>query len=235
MKDGYQTTKDVAVSRNVEIRPGPLADILRDSLNHYPNFPLHDTLMSFSAPFSCFVYNWTKLQAEADGDGDKQSTANNDLKQLLEHISATAELTPYFQDFHTAKDSTTINFRYLWTIFPPGCLIYSKPVMGEDQVLLLQLADDNKLEDSAKRGLILTCWAYDWNGETFNRVAYDLEIESFDDTKAINMLDHYCVEYHRDPKKVRSDLIERGKKYRYLCVPKNAIQLFDYGGINIED
>ncbi|KAL8647692.1 MAG: hypothetical protein Q9210_005401 [Variospora velana] len=264
-KDGYQTTKDVEglqkqaateVDENVEpaftwirtydesnryertdveIRPGPLADILRDSLKHYPDFPLHDRLMSFSAPFNCFVHNWTKLQAKADGDGDKQSTASKDLKQLLEHISATAELTPYFQDLHPAKNSKKINFQFLWTIFPPGCLIYSKPVMGEDQVLLLQLADENKLEDSGKKGLILTCWAYDWNGETFNRVAYDLEIESFDDAKHINMLDHYPLEYHRELKKVRSDLIERGKKYRNLCVPESGVQLFDYDGISIED
>ena len=220
---------------DVEIRPGPLADILRDSLKHYPDFPLHDTLMSFGSPFYCFVHNWTKLEAKANGDGDKQSTASKDLKQLLEYLSDTAELTSYFRDFHPAKKPQRINFQFLWTIFPPGCLIYSKPVMGEDQVLLLQYANEDKLEDSGKKGLILTCWAYDWNGETFNRVAYDLEIESFDDAKPINQLDHYPLEYHRDPETVRSHLIERGEKYRNLCVPKGGVQLFDYDGISIED
>lgn len=219
---------------DVEIRPGLLADILRDSLKHYPDFPVHDT-MSFVSPFNCFVHNWTELQAKADGDGNEQSTASKDLKQLLEHISATAELMPYFQDFHPAKKSQRISYQYLWTIFPPGCLIYSKPVMAEDQVLLLQLAQENRLGDSGKKGLVLTCWAYDWTGEIFSRVAYDLEIESFDDTKPINMLDHYPLNYHRDPEKVRSDLIERGKKYRNLCVPENGVQLFDYDGISIED
>ncbi|KAI4136448.1 MAG: hypothetical protein LQ341_005610 [Variospora aurantia] len=49
------------------------------------------------------------------------------------------------------------------------------------------------------------------------------------------MLDHYPLENHRNQEKVRSDLIERGKKYRNLCVPENGVQLFDYGGITIED
>ena len=264
-KDGYQSTKDVVglqkqavteVDENVEhaftwirtyeqsgkyqrtdveIRPGPLADILRDTLKHHPDFPLHDTLMSFESPFNCFVYNWTKLQARAESDGDKQSTASKDLKQLLDHISAIPELTAYFEDFDPAKKPPSIDFRFLWTIFPPGCLIYSKPVMGEDQVFLLQFAEEGQLGDSKKRGLILTCWAYDWNGETFNRVAYDLEIESFKDTKPINTLDHYPLEYHRDKDKVRSHLIERGEKYRNLCVPESGVQLFDYDGISIED
>ncbi|KAL8650961.1 MAG: hypothetical protein Q9226_004928 [Calogaya cf. arnoldii] len=263
-KDGYQTTKDVEPDQkqaatevdenvecaftwirtydandkyertDVEIRPGPLAEILRKNLPHYADFPVDDT-MNFGSPFNCFVYNWTKLQAEAEGDGDKQSTASKDLKQLLEHISNTAELKPCFQDFHPAKKHKSINFQFLWTIFPPGCLIYSKPVMGEDQVLLLQYADEDKLDESGRKGLILTCWAYDWNGETFNRVAYELQIESFKDTKSINMLEHYPLEYHRDQEKVRSHLIKRGQKYRNLCVPESGVQLFDYDGISIED
>ncbi|KAI4145455.1 MAG: hypothetical protein LQ341_002392 [Variospora aurantia] len=49
------------------------------------------------------------------------------------------------------------------------------------------------------------------------------------------MLDHYPLENHRNQEKVRSDLIERGKKYRNLCVPENGVQLFDYDGISIED
>ena len=81
----------------------------------------------------------------------------------------------------------------------------------------------------------LTCWAYDWNGEKFNRVPYDFYIEHFDGTKSINTLDHCPLYYHTNTDKVRNRLINRGKRYRDLCICKSGSQMFDYNGFTIED
>lgn len=223
---------------DLEIQPGPLAVVLKDNLGHDPNFPHHDTLISFRSPFKCIVHNWTKLQAIAvqlPVADDGQSRAGKDLQQLLKHVRDSTDLAPYFQDFDPVKEPKTINWQFLWTIFPPGCLIYSKPVMGKDQVLLFQYADEEELENSNKKMFILTCSVYDWNGETFNRVPYELTLEFFSDTKSINTLDHYPLKYHRNADEVRSRLINRGKRYRELCVSKSGAQMFDYNGISIED
>ena len=215
-----------------------MAKVLKDNLSHDTSFLHHDSVIRLRTPFRCIVHNWTKLlevaETGSDDNIDKEITARTDLKHLMKLISTDPELAQYFQDFDPAKTPNTISFKYLWTIFPSGCLIYSKPVMERDQVFILQYCDKEETVDSKQR-FSLTCWAYDWDGETFNRVPYDFYIESFSDTKSINTLDHYPLKYHRDEKGLRARLIERGMKYRDLCICKSGTQMFDYNGISIED
>ncbi|KAL9126196.1 MAG: hypothetical protein Q9217_004725 [Psora testacea] len=224
-------------STDVEIQSEDLGDLLKINLSHDPWFPLHDKVIRFQSPFKALVHNWSKLLNVVDpcsGDNDKQSTAKKDLKQLMKQISTTNELTQYFQDFDPANMPKTVSFNLLWTIFPPGCLVCSTPVMQKDQVFILQACDTYEDEDSKTR-FSLTCWAYDWNGETFNRVPYEFYIDSFSGTKAINTLDHYPLEHHRDVKEISARLVKRGTKYRDLCISKSGSQLFDYNGFSIED
>ena len=221
----------------VEIQSETLADLLKANLSHYLWFPHHDKVIKFSSPFEIFVHNWTKLLDVAkpcSGDNHKQGTAKKDLQQLMKQISTSEDLVQYFQDFDPVNKPKTVTFNFLWTIFPPGCLVYSAPVMQKDQVLILQCSETEEPANSKKK-FSLTCWAYDWNGETFNRVPYDFFIESFSGTKSINTLDHYPLGYHRDSKGIRTRLISRGQRYRQLCICKSGSQMFDYNGFSIED
>ncbi len=221
----------------VEILSEPLADLLKENLSHHLKFPHHEKDISFFSPFEVLVHNWTKLLGVAEpcsGPNAKQNIARDDLKQLMKQISTSTELSQYFQDFEPALMPKTVTFTFLWTIFPPGCLIYSTPVMQKDQIWVLQGFDEEEHDDSKKR-FTHTCWVYDWNGETFNRVPYELHIDSFSGTKSIDTLECYPLEHHHDVKAIRTRLIQRGKKYRDLCIRKSGSQMFDYNGNSIED
>lgn len=220
-----------------EILSEPLADLLKETLMHHLDFPRHDKVIRFTAPFEVLVHNWTKLLGVTEpcsGASAQQNIARDDLKQLMKQVSTTTELSQYFQDFEPALMPKTVTFKLLWTIFPPGCLVYSATVMQKDQIWVLKNFEEEELEDSKKR-FTLICWAYDWNGETFNRVPYELYIDSFSGTKSIGTLDCYPLEHHHDVKEIRTRLIKRGKKYRDLCIRKSGSQMFYYNGLSIED
>lgn len=221
----------------VEIQSKTLAELLKASLTHHMDFPHHDRVIRLRSPFKAVVHNWTKLLDEAKphlDEDDEHNTAREDLKRLMDQVSSSTELKQYFRDLDPSKPSETVSFELLWTIFPPGCLVYSKRVMQKDQVLILQNLEEEEVKGNRKR-VTLTCWAYDWDGEFFNRVPYDLYIEYFKGTTSINTLDCFPIEHHRDRTGLRTRLINRGKKYRELCIRKTGAQMFDYNGPTIED
>ena len=221
----------------VRIESDRLAQLLRNNLSHDAAFPRHDTVMRFRSPFAVLLHNWAKLKhaSEAKSGDDESNSARRDLKQLMKQVSTTIEVAQYFLDFDPTRTPkpTTINFEFLWTLFPTGRLVYSAPVMEQDQVFIVQDLEES-LDKNNKRVFVLTCWSYDWDGATFNRVSYDFRIESFSGTKSINTLDHYPLEYHRDEQQLRNRLMVRGKKYREQCICKSGAQLFSYDGPCIE-
>ena len=159
-------------STNIEIQSQPLAKVLKANLSHHSAFPHHDKVVRFRSPFEVVVQNWVKPLIVAESclsDDDTQKIAREDMKHLMKKISTIPELVQYFEGFDPDNMPKTVSFNRLWTIFPPGCLIYSPSVMQKDHVVILQYSETEDSEENKKR-FLLTCWAYDWNGETFSRV-----------------------------------------------------------------
>lgn len=175
------------------------------------------------------------------GDEDKRKKAFTDLAALLQQVRTTPELAAYFQTTEAQRQSNSIQFDYLWTIFPPGELVYSTLFMKMDQIFLvkecgseiLHESDSGKERDS-KRVWSLVCWSYDWNGKTFNRVPITFKFEEFQGSRVINTLHCYPLKYYNSGneefgvKQLKENLIRRGKKFRDLCTKKSGSQMFDY-------
>lgn len=106
--------------------------------------------------------------------------------------------------------------------------------MQQDQVFILQKAHSEVSKDS-ERSFKLVCWAYDWDGDFFNRVPYSLYITSFKDKRSINTLEHYPMEFHWASKDLYRNLVLRGKRFHSLCIWRGGAQMFDYKGLSIED
>lgn len=110
-------------------------------------------------------------------DSDRLNAAMVDLRLLLDEVRSAPGLEPYFSEAREMQEkSNTILFQHLWTIFPPGELVFSlMAYMGRQQVFIVKESSDQTSNDrSGSRSWYLECWTYDWNGTTFNRVPYDL-------------------------------------------------------------
>ena len=118
--------------------------------------------------------------------------------------------------------------------------------MGQPQAFIVKESTDyiTRRRRNEGRSWSLECWAYDWNGATFSRVPVEFTFEDFKGTRSISSLACYPLQYHRENadddvvrdnlgngKPIAKVLIERGKRYRELCLKKQGRQIFEYDGL----
>lgn len=178
------------------------------------------------------------VQLAKEGNLDK---ARIQLCEMLSRIRSTPELRPYFSVLDGQGKGNSIQYEYLWTIFPPGEVVYSVVFMREPQLFIVKDGyDDVDVESSdsgrkEKRVWKLICWSYDWNGRTFNRVPVKFRFDEFQGSRAIESLDAYPLRFRSDTSKVSNDQLEvllrrRGERFRDLCIREKGKQMFDYDG-----
>jgi hypothetical protein len=201
---------------------------------------------TFVPKFDTLIWDWDNLE-EAAGkedhfESDEIKQARSDLRLLLDQVKGSTEMAPYFEKREEWAKTQEIPFEHLWTLFPPGEVICAKLVFGLPQALIARSYTYDAValpNGSTKKCFTLTCWSYDWNGDTFDRLAGCLRIEDYTGAKAISTLMFYPIKYHVDNKGqpaeqvLRTTLIERGKKFCQFCTAPKGKQLFYCDGLVI--
>ncbi|KAL8834560.1 MAG: hypothetical protein Q9170_003688 [Blastenia crenularia] len=257
----------------ITIEDEHLKALLSYALSHHP-FSNHGENMTVISLFEPFVHNWSRLNDFASNDMSKHaiakfhkelkeadsesklailkdttalSKAMDYLRDLLQEVQRTPGLDSYFSGAREMCENTdSISFGYLWTIFPPGEIVISRPYMDRVQAFIVKKSMDHiqtrKIRDDNLWAL--ECWTYDWNGTEFNRVPVQFTFEDYDGFRSISSLTCYPIRFHKEvmnddsefgkretPEALREALIERGKRFRDLCLTKGGSQQFDYDGL----
>ena len=220
----------------LEIISRDLWNLLKILLSHYPYHIFQGDPTPIDSPYEPFILNWDKLEkatTEVSVD-DEDNQARLDLKLLLETISSgsgDSKLDKYFKTRESNFMQKCVSFESLWTLFSPGELVYSRPFLGQDQILIVQ---DNitTWPYLQRQGSTwsLQCWTYDWDGKNFKRMAVRLVIDSFEGTKPITSLPFYPLDHHKEPQVLKENLKERGAKFKTFCTAKRESRMFDYKG-----
>jgi hypothetical protein len=229
----------------VDIEARGLRVLLKEKLTHYPGHLWDSDPVNIQDNFAPIVHNWDMLQEEArrtDNKSNDQEQARRDLKELLATISTSsgnAKLDQYFKTRESHINNKTITYDTLWTIFPPGCLVYATPFLGHPQVFIVASGLLGFPLAQGKHDIpwSLVCWSYDWDGSKFGRKAYKFEFEAFAGSKAINTLPCYPLDYYTgegcedDLEALKARLVDRGRKFREFCIAGKGKQMFTYKGI----
>ncbi|KAI3341419.1 hypothetical protein F4824DRAFT_448835 [Ustulina deusta] len=225
----------------INITNPDLWNLLKMHLRWYPYHIFSDSPVTLSSPYEPIVFSWDQLLEVASSPGaDSDRQAKDDLKLLLDTISGGSsgdeKLDKFFKirDNYKNQQQETIQFDDLWTIFPPGTLIYGKPFQNEDQVFVVR--DNNmtwpKWNDDTSEHFpwALEAWSYDWKEGSFGRSSFILSFEHFDGHRPVTALKYYPFKMHKDREAVQSKLIERGKLFQQYCNAKDESRMFDYKG-----
>lgn len=249
----YQLTD----TSEIEILNIDLWNLLKEHLGHYPYHVFRDSPVTLKSPYEPIVFNFDVLSDVAKSpltdESEAQKVAREDLQRLLDIISlgdsGDEDLDKYFKmrpnykkpTQQTNQDPETIQFMDLWTVFPPGALIYGTPFQGEEQVFIVK---DNIVtwpERSLPAGgrnyqpWELDAWMYDWKDGKFRRVDFKLLFEEFDGHLPLTSLPYYPFELHKDYSGMRKKLIRRGERFRSICTAKEDQRLFNYVGPAISE
>ena len=225
---------------DIEILNPNLRTLLRDTLQNSPFHTFNGDWVIIGAPYEEIIHNWDLLERESEKVfcTEKDNVARSDLKLLLDTIqlgSGDEKLDAYLKLRSSHQTKNIIEFQHLWTIFPPGTIVYGRPFLDEDELFIVQYNLNVWPHDAVKGGTSvwrMRCWTYDWNGETFNRKLLTLGINEFDGPKPISSLTYrpftpaYIPKYHE----LAERLLKRGEQFRTYCLNQPGAQMFHYTG-----
>ena len=211
-----------------------LLDLLKTRLEHYP---IHDP-STIECPYECLIHNWDELteasKESSTSEADQQ--ARSDLALLLDTItngSGDSRLDRHLKTREANKLQRLVSFETLWTLFPPGTLVYGRPFLGQDQVFVATEPKNTwprGRDDDDNRKWTLGAMMYDWDGRSFKRRKVYLKIPSFEGYKAIDDLPFFPLVCHPDESKLRQTLIKRGGAYKKLCDIEKP-RMYTYEGL----
>ncbi|KAF7868342.1 hypothetical protein EAF04_004874 [Stromatinia cepivora] len=224
----------------IDITSKALWNLLKNLLGNSPGHYFNGSPITLRSPFEHIIFNWETLQDAANQekrgfDSESLVRARMDLKLLLDTVatgSGDLKLDKYFATRSANIKQRVITHDTLWTIFPPGALVYGHSFKSEHQLFVVESNVTAWPWATPKGGNLwcVNCWTYDWNGVAFKRSSVQIFIDNFEGQKQITSLPYYPFEYHDDREGIEKCLLERGKKFRAVCNAKKAFRMFEYSG-----
>lgn len=229
--------------------------------------------INLTSPFEPLLHNWDNLCSIADWNDETDPVrslqaklscteitdastpyghlatkenllrARSDLRLLLDQVRSSSDTKEYFTERETGDKPTLVSFKWLWTLFRPGELVYSTVFRDQPQLFIVReskslpyIGADKESPARPQDYWMLTCWSYDWDGEVFKRVPVVFYFPRFQGTKPIKTLPAHPLEFHEYGKgiscrqELEDMLMERGKRFRELCAAKSFPHQLEFDG-----
>lgn len=152
----------------------------------------------------------SEAEDEHEDEGQKKPESS-----ALEHTDLLLDmLRSQLGDFHHVAEDLAKNkvarYDFLWTLFPPGELVFSR-LFHRD--CILEVEKTEYYQEKRVKTYGLHCKFVNWDGEKFGWEESVIEIPEFSGTRPIQDLEAYPVTWRRAAEDVRSNLLERGRKF----------------------
>ncbi|KAL9099152.1 MAG: hypothetical protein Q9163_005310 [Psora crenata] len=197
--ESIKTYADIRSAALLEILRVVLKDVKSISLRgKHPNIRL-EVLFHFLPDLK----EHHRSIADLGSDGVKQ------LGQVIEFLddwfaSTTEELTPLLAHGE-------ITYDLLWALFKPNAPIYT--VCQDSEQPRCLLFDFGETHDrKGQKNFEMTCRSLYYDGKFFGEVQTSCKISEFRGARKITSLEVFPLEYHKRPAKIKSSLVERGRR-----------------------
>jgi hypothetical protein len=120
-----------------------------------------------------------------------------------------------------------ITYDLLWALFTPNSEIFTR-CLGNEQPRCVRVNHGAYRDDWMKGKFFkVECRYHDFNGSAFGEAKVELKIDEFRGIKPISQLEAFPLQFHDDPAKIRTRLIECGRTFVSLI----GNQYREYSGI----
>jgi hypothetical protein len=193
-----------------------LKKLLEGVLKDYPGVTVGLQRLEFSGKFEPLIHRWSQLQKAISELGD----STEEEQETRKHATLLQEtLEKEFKDLIEAsqdmKSKGVMTYEYLWTLFQPGAVIYSRQ---DGQETALKLHETSYGKDRHGNACFwMTCKYVEWDGTRFGTNKMNLSIVQYNGTRSITSLSAYPLEYHHHKEDLKKRLIERGAKAEALA------------------
>ncbi|KAM0717829.1 hypothetical protein Q7P37_006161 [Cladosporium fusiforme] len=233
----------------LEIRSKSLCKLLKRLLPHYPGVQHIGDTLTLTSPYEYIVLNWDLLWKASleECSNDEDAQARSELQDVLKEIkkeSGDVKLGSYLKARDDLIRQENVTFDTLWTIFPPGEVVYGHPFLknrpNQEQNHQLFVVEDNywpwpiRTEGRQRRiyDWRLRCLIYDHDGTQFRRHSVWLSFKYFEGPKPIKSLPYYPLNAMEATKRasIEKVLLERGERFKKFCTADEGDRMFQYTG-----
>ncbi|KAJ4257572.1 hypothetical protein NW762_008697 [Fusarium torreyae] len=224
----------------VDIRSKLLRECLQDVIGNIEGTSLVDEIPKIS-PHILFLYlenmrHHLKALRQVKPAGESKKAHKKNKERLKEKRKQLKVIIKYLDhEYETTKESLypmlkngLITFDLLWALWKPTTLAYTTTYGSttEPRAFKVEMA---QLHHSIIKGSFyhVTGKYLEFDGKRFGHGNLSVEIEEFQGARKITSLACYPLQYHQNEDKLRSDLIERGKKF----VSLSGVHYKSYQGI----
>ncbi|KAF9876565.1 hypothetical protein CkaCkLH20_05973 [Colletotrichum karsti] len=192
---------------SIEICHAATRKALIDIFQSYDSIVHNIKYLAFLAPFHQFFWNWEKFENGITEEKDEE------VKKILLTLKwlVKRELAEAFAVSKELTSHGVITFKYLWTIFPPGELIYSDDDEDERFFVVEQINTKHATTYSLVLGYV-NC-----DGKSFGKSATSQPLWHFSGTRPIDSLVAFPAKYLKNLEGMKSKLVERGRKFASLA------------------
>ena len=188
---------------SIVVQSPVLKSILGTVLYGYPGVTTSLDRLEFHRPFEPFVHRWGRLEAARHAEQEPQAASHFELLWNILELQLRDTLKRKADHIKNG----VITFCSIWTIFEPGCLVFS---IDDGRERLMRLTTGS----SGPGSYILNCQYVDWDGEQFGFASDSLIIPIFEGTTSITGLRAFPLEYHASKSELKERVLARGKIFQ---------------------
>ncbi|OLN97046.1 26S protease regulatory subunit 4-like protein 1 [Colletotrichum chlorophyti] len=165
--------------------------------------------LTFFAPFHQFFWRWESFEKAVAEENDES------IKKILVTLRALVkrELAEAFAVSKELISHGVITFNYLWTLFPPGELIYSDDDRHDRFYVLRSIYTDS--DNATDLRLDYITWSS--ADYSFGTAMEEIPLLRFRGTRPITSLNAFPAKYLKDFEGMQNKLIQRGLKFANLA------------------
>jgi hypothetical protein len=142
----------------------------------------------------------------------KLKTIRGHLKLMIAYLDKDYEQTK--KTLVPMLKAGNITFDLLWALFKPNSIAYTTTYGAADHPRCFKV-DQAYQDKSFTRGeyYVVEGRYLEYDGKDYGLGDYEIHIDHFKGPRKIAALATYPIQYHKDEKNIRAELIERGKKF----------------------
>jgi len=220
----FNSKNDKVESTFLRVNSEHLTKILRETVVTYPGLALQTKSISIREPYHV-LFHYRKELAEKLTDIEDGTEAHEHLQLLVDFINEQFEDT--IRTYDNLLPEGKLSFDLLWTIYRPGCTVYSR-IRGA--LRAFSLHSSHYGEDMCGRYLLLTVEFVDFDGEDFGICRDQLKTRAFDGAASISGLVSHPLSFNNDAASIRERLIERGRRFETYA----GMHFAQYKGVAFE-
>lgn len=204
-------------STELEIQSQHIIKALRKVIGDYYGVDFSGKFVTIEEPPRCIFHYQDELRQHAEASENDQLKSHMQL--CLEYMEKTLhrEIKLFKSFMSNASVSPELEYRYLWMVFKPGCLVYEKE-KGIESLFRLRSIYEMEENDSKKiRYWRLSTERIIYSGSEIGLTECIIRIDRYDGCKPLYELTAVPLHFHPDKERIRHDLLERGRKFLSHC------------------